>query len=807
MKKKYEEEDDDKKSGQREVATLTNSYLMVDPNKLNGVLPRLYNFTDYNNFSKPTEDIDVSTGGITPSTIALPDPIIGKHIQLPDGDTTVTALSWQAFGEQDSGWIRAAADDYKYLVNGSSVTEWLASEFRVNYLTLGSVLFAGTSGKVDQDNARLFWDNTNKIFRITVPGPSSGLQVCSNSMQMELYDASLTTATAFFATNTSLLVTSDDATQFEYRSNETTGLDRYFGVYNGKAAGAFSANAQLYAHVLGATGGDPMVQLGIDSVRAFAIGVDNSDSDKFKISYSASSTASLGTNDRLAIDTSGNIGIGTTTPRKHVDILDTAQAQLRLTYTDNSVYADIQCDSSGNLFFTPTSGVFGASTSVAGGQLDFFIFNSSNTAGSDALHEIIVGGSSAGDPVVAWTVSGGATFTAGIDNSDSDNFKIGSGVIATSTYLTLSTAGVWTVANSERIGSPAVFGNRLSVKGDSSNTEIVVVDAPSGQTTDLETWRVNGTVVADVTATGSIECASITFGIGSGGVITENSGGSYQLTTSAYGNDNMVFNLNAGTGSHLFQYGGDTDYTFTTSSATFENDLDITRAQSGGTVKFTINNTSNTASSNAELPIIVGGTSANDPFVRFSVQGSTSWSIGLDNSDTDAFKVSNNTALGTLDYLKITTGGDWTGTVSGAGGTHVLTWSNSDNTNAASHSAVTVSTGGSSSGDPIMKWSVTGIDTWSAGMDNSDSWKWKLSQGGALGTNDAITVLRTSWSVILNNAAVATSATDGFLYIASCAGTPTGTPTAFTGRVAMVYDTTNNVFYVYNGGWKGVALA
>lgn len=61
-------------------------------------------------------------------------------------------------------------------------------------------------------------------------------------------------------------------------------------------------------------------------------------------------------------------------------------------------------------------------------------------------------------------------------------------------------------------------------------------------------------------------------------------------------------------------------------------------------------------------------------------------------------------------------------------------------------------------------------------------------------------------SCVLNNAAVATNATDGFLYIASCAGTPTGTPTAFTGRVAMVYDTTNNKFYIYNGAWKGVTL-
>lgn len=52
-------------------------------------------------------------------------------------------------------------------------------------------------------------------------------------------------------------------------------------------------------------------------------------------------------------------------------------------------------------------------------------------------------------------------------------------------------------------------------------------------------------------------------------------------------------------------------------------------------------------------------------------------------------------------------------------------------------------------------------------------------------------------------AALATSATNGHTYIPTCAGTPTGVPTAYTGKVAMVYDTTNNKFYIYNAGWKG----
>jgi hypothetical protein len=51
--------------------------------------------------------------------------------------------------------------------------------------------------------------------------------------------------------------------------------------------------------------------------------------------------------------------------------------------------------------------------------------------------------------------------------------------------------------------------------------------------------------------------------------------------------------------------------------------------------------------------------------------------------------------------------------------------------------------------------------------------------------------------------ALATTATDGFLYVPTCAGTPTGTPTAITGMAPIVVNTTNNKLYFYSGGaWR-----
>jgi hypothetical protein len=58
-------------------------------------------------------------------------------------------------------------------------------------------------------------------------------------------------------------------------------------------------------------------------------------------------------------------------------------------------------------------------------------------------------------------------------------------------------------------------------------------------------------------------------------------------------------------------------------------------------------------------------------------------------------------------------------------------------------------------------------------------------------------------NVVINTAAIATTATDGFLYVPTCAGTPTGTPTTYTGRAPIVVNTTNNKLYFYSGGaWR-----
>lgn len=95
--------------------------------------------------------------------------------------------------------------------------------------------------------------------------------------------------------------------------------------------------------------------------------------------------------------------------------------------------------------------------------------------------------------------------------------------------------------------------------------------------------------------------------------------------------------------------------------------------------------------------------------------------------------------------------------------------------------------------------------------DNTNAWFWNQSGvgptigGNAIqfftnGNNTRLTI-QNSGSIVPGSAALSTSATDGFVYEETCAGKPSGAPTSYTGRVAQVFDTTNNVPWVYNGGW------
>ncbi|MBI3195585.1 MAG: hypothetical protein HYZ34_14130, partial [Ignavibacteriae bacterium] len=100
-----------------------------------------------------------------------------------------------------------------------------------------------------------------------------------------------------------------------------------------------ASDASMNLAVGGTSAGDPFISFDFGLTDTWSLGGDNSDNDKMKISYG--SAGKPGTGDLVAIQTNGNVGIGTTSPVRnlHISRNDYANAQgitIENLATDNS---------------------------------------------------------------------------------------------------------------------------------------------------------------------------------------------------------------------------------------------------------------------------------------------------------------------------------------------------------------------------------------------------------------------------------------------------------------------------------------
>lgn len=95
-----------------------------------------------------------------------------------------------------------------------------------------------------------------------------------------------------------------------------------------------------------------------------------------------------------------------------------------------------------------------------------------------------------------------------------------------------------------------------------------------------------------------------------------------------------------------------------TGAATASTNLDIKAANVAGAMTAQIYNTDNTSASSRAIQFIVtGGASSGDPLVNWGINGVKDWSAGIDNSDGDAWVLSESATLGTNNRLKVAAGG------------------------------------------------------------------------------------------------------------------------------------------------------
>jgi hypothetical protein len=102
---------------------------------------------------------------------------------------------------------------------------------------------------------------------------------------------------------------------------------------------------------------------------------------------------------------------------------------------------DKDLDNIGSAASTWTGELLQLSSANDGGTNSVYSTNSSDTTDSYSQMRVVVGGTSAADPLVVWDVAGTTQFCAGIDNSASDRFAIGkSAGVASNNALRMTAA-------------------------------------------------------------------------------------------------------------------------------------------------------------------------------------------------------------------------------------------------------------------------------------------------------------------------------------------------------------------------------
>lgn len=266
---------------------------------------------------------------------------------------------------------------------------------------------------------------------------------------------------------------------------------------------------------------------------------------------------------------------------------------------------------------------------------------------------------------------------------------------------------------------------------------------------------------------------------------------------------------------------------FTIQGATL---LDVQKSAASADVlvrSYNFDNTSGT--SNSTIRSEVGGTSGGDARFAARITSGTEWMWGLDNSDSDAFKISYgsaaNAALGTNDYFAMSTAGAAIIGASGSTQAHTINGANANimgnssggqiyfgvrnaNTAAASDAKLYVETGGGSAGDPFIHLNNS-VSNWAFGMDNSDSDAYVIAASTTLGSSNKLRIGTASTAgVELLGTGTNDNATSGYVgeYVESVVSTPTnmGTSATWTNMTSISlsagdWDVVGN-HYIFNNG-------
>lgn len=329
---------------------------------------------------------------------------------------------------------------------GSANPNWSTATFPISVGNVGTILRSDGTNWVATTATYPDTTTISQILYSSSANVISGLSTANNSILV-------TSATGVPSLGTSLL------NDFTFTS-ATAGATRTLTISNTDNTNAAST-ALLQVTTGGASAGDPFHTFTVTGATSWSQGIDNSVSDNFVL---AASTA-LGTTNVMSATTGGAVSF----------VL-------------------------GNVDITKSSSGATVSTTVS---------NTSNTASSNALQQVTVAGTSAGDAFTTYTVSGTTNWSIGVDNSattpSADPF-----VIAASTSL--GTTNIMAAATTGEINYPlqpaflAYLANQAANKTGAGTTYTLGTDALTELYDQNSDFNTNGTFTAPVTGKYFLQC-------------------------------------------------------------------------------------------------------------------------------------------------------------------------------------------------------------------------------------------------------------------------------------------------------------
>ena len=199
--------------------------------------------------------------------------------------------------------------------------------------------------------------------------------------------------------------------------------------------------------------------------------------------------------ERYRVLSSGNVGIHTSGPDRILDVLDASNPQLRLTYTDGSVYTDFQTTSSGYLYLNPSGTNVGFGTSTPSAIIGLV----PNSSGQTIQIERESNASNNGSPftILGGGAKSGSTNKNGGDLTLSSGLSTGSG--SSKILFQTTTAGSSGTSDVSPTTKMVILGSGNVGIGTTSPSTILAFDGTAGRTIQMERHTTSNTAGNDFT--------------------------------------------------------------------------------------------------------------------------------------------------------------------------------------------------------------------------------------------------------------------------------------------------------------------